>query len=213
MTRNKDNRKLILIDVDDTLYPKGTGPFPYVNRRIDDYVMACCNVGFDEAKELRRRYIHSYGSTLGGLMKHYGVDPDHYLKAVHDVPVEDLLKQDLKLKEILSGIENEMVVFSNGSVDYVKRVLKALGVSDLFSDLFTIEFMDYIPKPKAYPYRKVIELYGRRPAECILVDDRMPNICTAIDMGMDTIMVGSDSPGTGMRTIPDIYAIPQAVSW
>lgn len=205
-------KKLILLDVDDTLYPKGTGPFPHVNRRIDDYVMTCCNVDFDGAKELRRRYIHSYGSTLGGLMKHYGADPDHYLKAVHDVPVEDLLKQDLRLKETLSGIENEMVVFSNGSVAYVKRVLKTLGVSDLFRELFTIEFMDFIPKPKTYPYRKVIELYGRRPEECVLVDDRVPNICTAVDMGMDTIMVGSDSPVAGARVIPDIYAISQVVS-
>jgi putative hydrolase of the HAD superfamily len=211
MNRKNSDMKLILIDVDDTLYPKGTGPFPHVNKRIDDYVMARCNVGFAEAKELRRGYISSYGSTLGGLMKHYGVDPDHYLRAVHDVPVEDLLRQDLRLKKTLSGIENEMVVFSNGSVDYVKRVLKALGISDLFRDLFTIEFMDFIPKPKAYPYRKAIELYGRRPEECVLVDDRMPNICTAIDMGMDTVMVGSDSPVPGARIIPDIYAIPQAV--
>ncbi len=210
MRRNK--KKLILVDVDDTLYPKGTGPFPHVNRRIDDYVMARCRVGIGEAKELRRRYIHSYGSTLGGLMKHYGVDPDHYLKAVHDVPVEDLLKQDLRLKKILSGIQSEMVVFSNGSVEYVKRVLKALGVSEMFGDLFTIEFMDYIPKPREYPYRKVVELYGRRPEECVLVDDRIPNIRTAFDMGMGTVVVGSDSPAEGVRAIPDIYAIEQAVS-
>ncbi len=208
----RSKKKLILVDVDDTLYPKGTGPFPHVNRRIDDYVMARCSLGIDEAKELRRRYIRSYGSTLGGLMKHYGVDPDHYLKAVHDVPVEDLLKQDLQLKRTLSGIENEMVVFSNGSAEYVKRVLKALGVSDLFRDLFTIEFMDFIPKPREYPYRKAIELYGRRPEECVLVDDRVPNIRTALGMGMGRVVVGSDSPAEGVRAIPDIYAIEQAVS-
>ncbi len=204
--------KLILIDVDDTLYPKGTGPFPHVNRKIDDYVMAWCELGLDEAKELRRRYIRSYGSTLGGLMRHYGVDPDHYLKAVHDVPVEDLLRPDPRLKRTLSGIESEMVVFSNGSAWYVKRVLNTLGVSGLFRDLFTIEFMDYIPKPREYPYRKAIELYGRRPEECVLVDDRMPNIRTAADMGMQTVVVGSESPAEGVRAIPDIYAIAQVVS-
>ena len=112
--------------MDDTLYPKGTGPFPHVNRRIDDYVMARCSLGIDEAKELRRRYIRSYGSTLGGLMKHYGVDPDHYLKAVHDVPVEDLLKQDLQLKRTLSGIENEMVAHA-ARLDLFSDKLSSFG--------------------------------------------------------------------------------------
>lgn len=203
--------KLILIDVDDTLYAKGTGPFPHVNRRIDEYVMSWCGLGQVETKALRKRYIGSYGSTLGGLMKHYDADPDHYLKAVHDVPVESLLNRDDKLKSILSGIRGDMVVFSNGSTHYVRRVLKVLGISELLHDLFTIEFMDYIPKPMDYPYRKVMELYGRRPDDCVLVDDRLPNIRTAMGMGMETIAVGLDSPVPGALIIPDIYAISEIV--
>ncbi len=203
--------KLILIDVDDTLYPKGTGPFPHVNRRIDEYVMSWCSLDLAEAKALRKRYIGSYGSTLGGLMKHFHVNPDHYLKAVHDVPVESLLKQDDKLRSTLAGIQNEMIVFSNGSADYVRRVLRVLGISELLHDLFTIEFMDYVPKPMDYPYRKIMELYGRRPEDCIMVDDRLPNIRTAMGMGMETIAVGLDSPLPGALIIPDIYAISQVV--
>ncbi len=201
--------KLILMDVDDTLYPKGTGPFAHVDKKIDEYVMSRCGLDQAQAKDLRKRYIGSYGSTLGGLMKHYDVDPDHYLKAVHDVPVESLLTEDAELKRVLEGIPARMVAFSNGSADYVRRVLNALGISELLPDLFTIEFMDYIPKPMDYPYRKVLDLYARRPEDCVLVDDRLPNIRTAMDMGMKTIGVGLDPPLPGALIIPDIYAISQ----
>lgn len=203
--------KLILVDVDDTLYRKGTGPFPFVNRRIDEFVMEWCCLGPADAKALRKEYIASYGSTLGGLMKHYGVDPETYLKEVHDVPVESLLERDDKLKSTLAGIRDEMVVFSNGSAGYVRRVLKVLGVSDLFRDLFTIEFMDFIPKPRNYPYRKVMELYGAEASDCVLVDDRPQNIRTAVDMGMQTVMVGHELSMPGALIIPDIYAISQVV--
>ncbi|MGB4108599.1 MAG: pyrimidine 5'-nucleotidase [Desulfomonilia bacterium] len=201
--------KLVLLDVDDTLYPKGTGPFGLVNARIEEYVMSWCGIGREESEALRKRYIGAYGSTLGGLMRHHGVDPDDYLRKVHDVPVEDLLHRDERLKNTISGIPHDMVVFSNGSVDYVRRVLRSLDVLDLFSDLFTIEFMDYIPKPRIYPYRKLVELYGADPRDCVIVDDRPANILTAMDMGMETVLVGSDAPVPGAAAIPDIYSLAE----
>jgi putative hydrolase of the HAD superfamily len=204
--------KVILVDVDDTLYSKGKGPFALVNRMIDEYVMSWCKVDSAGARELRGRYINAYGSTLGGLMKHHGVDPDHYLKFVHDVPVEELLARDDRLGEVLSGIRCEMVIFSNGSREYVERVLQALGVSRYFTDLFTIEFMDYIPKPRDYPYKKIMELYGNGPDDFILVDDRLPNIQTARELGMGTVLVGQAQADKEILIIPDIYAISRAIS-
>ncbi|MGC9325444.1 MAG: pyrimidine 5'-nucleotidase [Desulfomonilia bacterium] len=201
--------KIILLDVDDTLYPRGRGPFSLVNDRIDSYVMRQCNLGRDKARELRRTYISSYGSTLGGLMRHWGVDPDHYLVDVHDVPIETMLCHDMRLREALQEIPHEMVIFSNGSVEYVRRVLTALGVEDLLEDLFTIEFMDYIPKPMIYPYKKIMALYGRNPQDFIVVDDRPANIRTALDLGMEGIRVGDDGPGGGPVSIHEIYDMPR----
>jgi putative hydrolase of the HAD superfamily len=204
--------KIVLLDVDDTLYQKGTGPFPYVNEHIDTYVMSWCRINSDEARHLRKEYIKAYGSTLGGLMRHHGVDPDDYLKKVHDVPVEDLLSTDKKLRNTLERIPYELIVFSNGSVEYVNRVLEALGVADLFSDLFTIEYMDFIPKPRQYPYLKIMELYGKTPGECVLVDDRPPNVSTAIDMGMEAVLVGEEVSTPMAPGIRDIYEIASVIN-
>lgn len=204
--------KIVLLDVDDTLYPKGTGPFPHVSRKIDSYVMSWCRIELEKARRLRKEYISVYGSTLGGLMQHHGVDPDDYLRDVHDVPVEGLLSADKRLRKTLKDLPYELIVFSNGSVDYINRVLGALEISDLFSDLFTIEYMDFIPKPRPYPYQKVMELYGKTPGECVVVDDRVANIHTAVDMGMEAVLVGEDIPLPRASTIPDIYEIARVIS-
>jgi putative hydrolase of the HAD superfamily len=204
--------KIVLLDVDDTLYQKGTGPFPYVNEKIDDYVMSWCKISRKKSKKLRKEYINAYGSTLGGLMRHHGVDPDDYLREVHDVPVEDLLGVDDRLRYELKNIPYELIVFSNGSVKYVNRVLEALGISDLITDRFTIEYMDFIPKPRPYPYQKIMELYGKSPQECVVVDDRLPNVHTAIDMGMDAVLVGDEIALPRGSGIADIYEISRVLS-
>ncbi len=204
--------KIVLLDVDDTLYQKGTGPFQYVNEKIDSYVMSWCKVDFNAARGLRKEYVGAYGSTLGGLMLHYGVDPDDYLRDVHDVPVEHLLSPDERLRQTLEEIPHELIVFSNGSTAYVNRILEALGIADLFTDLFTIEYMDFIPKPRPYPYHKIMELYGKSPHECVMVDDRLPNVYTAIDMGMEGVLVGEDVPSSRASGIRNIYEISRVLS-
>jgi putative hydrolase of the HAD superfamily len=204
--------KMILLDVDDTLYPKGTGPFARVNARIDGYVMSVCRVDLPAARAVRKTYIQQYGSTMQGLMRDYGIDPGHYLKDVHDVPVENLLARDPELYDALKGLGKELVVFSNGSYEYASRILCALGIETLISDLFTIEYMDFIPKPLAWPYHKAMELYGRKNHEIIAVDDSLANINTALDLGMAGVVIGGKDPTGRAVSVPDIYSISRVVS-
>ncbi len=199
--------QVALVDVDETLYAKGSGPFGEVNRRIDAFVMSHLRIGPWRTRRLRRAYIRDFGSTLGGLMQHHGVDPSVYLKAVHDVPVEDLLLPDPLLYEVLSGLPWKLVAFSNGSLAYVQRVLACLGVIDLFSDIFTIEYMDFQPKPLSYPFRKVRELYGGDMGEYLIVDDRAANVHAGCTVGMQGLLVDPDGGKAQLRHIPHIYAI------
>jgi putative hydrolase of the HAD superfamily len=205
--------KMILLDVDDTLYPKGTGPFAHVNRRIDRYVMSTCGIDRKQAGELRKTYIREYGSTLQGLMRHYGIDPAHYLEDVHDVPVEDMLSRDERLRSALGLLDRDLVVFTNGSLDYACRILKALGIDEMITDLFTIEYMDFVPKPLPWAYRKVMQQYGKRPGEYLVVDDSIANVRTAKELGMAAVIVGPEDPGGFVLSIPTIYDIPRVVAW
>ena len=204
--------KIILLDVDETLYPKGTGPFTEVNRRIDRYVMASCKIDLDAARRLRNNYIESYGSTLQGLMHHYGIDPGNYLKDVHDVPVEELLHRDKKLHETLEALACRLVAFTNGSLDYARRILKVLDIDDVIHDLFTIEYMDFVPKPLPWAYHKVIQQYGGCSQDYLVVDDSLANARTARKVGMAAVLIGVSDPEGILLSVPDIYEIPSLVS-
>jgi len=201
----------VLLDVDDTLYPKGTGPFCAVSARIEAFVMARLGLNRDDTRALRAGFIGRYGSTLAGLMREHAVDPDDFLRDVHDVPVESMLGRDERLADTLGSIPLPLIAFSNGSRDYIRRVLETLGVYSLFSGIFAIEDMDYVPKPSPEGYRKVIEFYDHPADSFIMVDDRHENVRAALDLGMYGIVVDRDMHDD-IPAIPDIYALPQALA-
>jgi putative hydrolase of the HAD superfamily len=204
--------KTILLDVDDTLYPKGTGPFAQVNHRIDRYVMTLCNIDQENARSLRKTYIKEFGSTLQGLMRDYGIDPGHYLKDVHDVPVEEILQRDIRLHDALFALKCKLVVFTNGSYEYACRILRVLGIDDMVSDLFTIEYMDFVPKPLPWPYYKVIQQYGGGAQDYLVVDDSIANVRTALNVGMAAVLVSASDPEGLCLSIPDIYDMPRLLA-
>lgn len=201
----------MLLDVDDTLYPKGTGPFRAVSARIEAFVMARLDLDRVATKVLRADYIRRYGSTLAGLMREHAIDPDDFLRDVHDVPVESMLSRDDRLADTLESIALPRIAFSNGSRAYIRRVLETLGVHAHFSGIFAIEDMDYIPKPKPEGYRKLIEFYGHAADSFVMVDDRHENVLTALSLGMYGIVV-DQVKHDDIPVIPDIYALPQALA-
>ena len=80
---------LWILDLDNTLYPAGSGLFARIDERIDAFMATRLGLDPDEVPVLRIAYRDAYGVTLGGLMAHHGVDPGEYLAFVHDVPLGD----------------------------------------------------------------------------------------------------------------------------
>jgi len=197
----------ILLDVDDTLYAQGQGPFKQVTERIGAYVTERLGIAQEEALALRRRYVAAYGSTMGGLVAHHGVDPVDFLDYVHDVPVEDILGVDERLLETLKVLPAPLAAFSNGSQAYVRRVLDALGVSGLFSQILAIEDFDFIPKPQQRPYLVAQDRLGLSAPELLLVDDRPENVAAARQHGLRAVQVGGEAPDG--QVIASIYELPQ----
>ncbi len=180
------------LDVDNTLYPASSGLFPRVQERIDRYLVERVGVPPGEVRDLRRRYRRDHGITLTGLMAERGVDPGDYLAFVHDVPHGEYLRPDPALAATLAALPGERVVFTNGSEPHARRVLGLLGIEGLVSRVFDIAFMDYVPKPRAHGYTKLLAALGVAPAECCLADDAVENLDTAQQLGMATILVGSE---------------------
>ncbi len=205
-------KQVLLFDVDDTLYPQGGGPFALVAERIKSYLVRRLDMDPETAYELRLSYVARYGSTLGGLIEHHGVDPQEFLDDVHDIPVEEQLVYDPRLRELIASLDYERVIFSNGSRSYVERILKKLEIDDLFSRIFTIESVGFIPKPQPEPFRMVLDALGRDASDCIMIDDRADIIAGAVRLGMQGILVGEGEPVDGALHIPDIFSLPAVLT-
>ena len=181
---------VLIFDLDNTLYPAEKHLFGLIDVRINRYMTEIVGIPAPDVDTLRREYWRLYGVTLQGLIRHYGVDPEDYLLYVHDVDVGSRLGPDPILRDTLDALPQRKAVFTNGSTCHASRVLSALGIEDIFEDVYDIRVAAYLPKPWPEPYLAVLEKLGTSPEHCIMIEDSRQNLQTAKKLGMGTILVG-----------------------
>lgn len=203
----------LFLDLDDTLYPHTSGLWEVVGSRIQTYIEKKLNVSAEDASHLRAQYLAQFGTTLNGLIHHHQIDPMEYLDYVHDVPVENLIPPDPELQTMLASITIPRVIFTNAHLEYAVRVLNQLGISDLVSQIIDILSLDFSNKPNPEAYHRALILAGNPSSDtCLLVDDRYPNLSTAADFGMTTVLVGDGLiEGTVDYTIEHIHDLTNAI--
>jgi putative hydrolase of the HAD superfamily len=181
----------ILFDLDNTLYAPERDLFSLIDKRINRFMEEVVSIRPAEVDGLRRHYWKAYGATLQGLIRHYGVDPEHYLEYVHDVDISGRLLPDAELGRGLAALPARRFVFTNGSRGHAVRVLAALGLAEHFEEIFDIRIAAYQPKPCPDPYHGVLEALGLGAERCVMVEDSLDNLATAKQLGMTTVMVGT----------------------
>jgi putative hydrolase of the HAD superfamily len=182
--------KTYIFDLDNTLYPESLNVFGLIDQRINRYMQEKLRIPEPEVDVLRRHYWKVYGVTLNGLMIHYRVDPEDFLHYVHDVDLSHVLKPNQKLRRALKGINSNKVIFTNGSSRHAENVLSALGIEDIFQDVFDVRVASFKPKPFLEPYLKVLEAMNSEGRDCVMIDDIPENLKTAKGLGMKTILIG-----------------------
>lgn len=180
----------ILFDLDNTLYAPDRHLFGLIDKRINSYMHEVVGIPLEQVDKLRRSYWQRYGVTMQGLMRHHHVDPEDYLHYVHDIDVPSRLSPDPALRQALQSLPQRRAVFTNSSLGHSERVLQALGLDDLFEEIYDIRVAGYLPKPYPEPYRAVIDRLGAAASDCIMVEDTVENLLTAKQLGMGTVLVG-----------------------
>ena len=179
-----------LFDLDNTLYPLESGLAARMSPRITDYVEALTGLPRPEALALQKRYLADHGLTLKGLMDHHGVDPDHYHAMVHDVPL-DGLTPDADLADALRRLPGRRIIFTNADARHVGRVLDALGLEDLFDEVFHIGSAAFAPKPAMAAFDRIIAAHDIDPRHAAFFEDAERNLEPAARLGMTTVLVGA----------------------
>ena len=96
---------------------------------MTEYISQKLDLSLEKAKELQTNYFHKYNTSLNGLMIHHDIDPQEFLKYVHDINL-DFLKKDFKLRKELIELKTKKFVFTNGSHEHASNITKTLGIKE-----------------------------------------------------------------------------------
>ena len=182
-----------IFDFDNTLFESGREIFPLINEKMTQYIEQNLFVDRAEANRLRKQYWDRYGATMTGLVRHHGVDAEHFLKVTHDIgELSGFIYRSSRLRHLLRDISGKKIIFSNSPAAYLKEMLKLLGIGRYMTDAFSIESTDMNPKPSAIGFRKLLKTHRLKASQCVMVEDSLVNLVTAKRLGMKTVWVTRD---------------------
>lgn len=191
-----------LFDLDNTLYRADCGVFAQIEARMTDYVARFTSLPRDEARALQKSLYRSHGTTLNGLMRLHGADPDDYLAYVHDIDLSGLIP-DAELIAAVERLPGRRAIFTNGCRHHAARILERIGAAHLFAEIWDIRTLGFTPKPDPTAYDRVVAAAGLAPRETAMFDDIAQNLVAAGALGMTTVWLntGLDFSSGGPQAI------------
>ncbi len=188
-----------LFDLDNTLYRADCGVFAQIESRMTDYVAGFLGLPRDEARTVQKTLYRAHGTTLNGLMRLHGADPDDYLAYVHAIDLS-ALAPDPRMVGAVARLPGRRTIFTNGCRHHALRVLERIGAAHLFEAIWDIRTLDFVPKPDPVAYERVVASAGLEPWATAMFDDIPHNLVAARALGMTTVWLktGMDfSSGAG----------------
>lgn len=191
-----------LFDLDDTLHDASHAVFGPLRESMTRYIETELQVGRDDANVLRIRYWQRYGVTLLGLMRHHGVSAAHFLHQTHLLPgLEARVRSPRADREALRRLPGRRFVLTNAPRAYAQRVLQALGLSNRFDAVISIEDMRMFghlrPKPDVRMFRHLAARLRVEPSRCVLVEDTLQHQKAAREAGLRTVWMQRFVRGRG----------------
>ena len=183
---NLSNKKNLLLDLDGTVYQDLESVFGQVSKLMTKYISEKLNIDLKKAKELQTNYFYKYNTSLNGLMIHHDIPPKEFLKYVHDIDLS-FMKKDKILRQELENLKMRKLIFTNGSTDHAKNVLRHLGIDDLFQGIFDIADAEYQPKPEPKAFDLMTKKFDLDPSETIYVEDIAKNLSIGKERGCTTV--------------------------
>lgn len=210
-----------VFDLDNTLYPYTPGLWDQAEANMTRYIAERLGLETLEARALQKRYLEDYGLTAKGLALHHDIDPVAFMADTHDhMPLEPLLRPDPALAAALAALPGRRFVHTNAHPTHAERLLKHLGIRDLFAGVFTVVDLDHTPKPDRRAFEMVAERGGYDPRRAAMFEDAARNLVAPHAMGMRTVyiptpapwaMAGADGPQIA-HIAPDLTEFLQALT-
>ena len=130
----------------------------------------------------------------------FAIDPAHFLRETHRFPdLERLIAFEKPVRHALQRLPGRKLLFTNAPLAYAETVLGLTGLDSLFAAVYSVESLNFQPKPMLAAYRNLLRVERLSPRRCIMVEDSLANLVTAKTLGMKTVWVS-----TGLRDSPSV---------
>jgi len=190
IARTPDDRAVFFFDIDNCLYAKSRQVHDHMARLINDYFVTHLDVPAEEATRLHHQYYKDYGLAIEGLSRFHQIDPLDFNHEVDDaLPLDELLSPDPELRSLLQSFDKTKVklwLFTNAHITHGKRVVRLLGIEDLFEGLTYCNYAErpLVPKPLPAMFDKAEREAGCTPSTQIyFVDDSWLNCRSSFQRG------------------------------
>ena len=187
-----------VFDLDNTLYPAGSDLWPKIDQRITLYLIRLFGLDAMSSRALQKYYYQRYGTTLRGLVVDHGISFEDYLSFVHDIDRSSLAPNH-SLAAAINALPGRKLILTNGSRDHALRTAEALGLVEMFEDIFDIVAADLVPKPESATYRRFFDKHGVDPKSSAMFEDIAQNLIVPHENGMTTTLVVPEPGGADHR--------------
>lgn len=154
----------------------GTNVHDQMQVLISDYFVKHLSLSDADARLLHQKYYKDYGLAVSGLALHHKIDPLEFNREVDDaLPLDDIITPNPQLRQLLSDINRSKVkpwLFTNAHITHAQRVVRLLGVEDMFEGLTYCDYgtVPLHPKPHAEMYQKAeVEAGVTSAQDCFFV--------------------------------------------
>lgn len=193
MKKYKGREKVLVFDIDNTIYPKGSGLYEDILERIDLFLQKRLGITREEASKLRHVYYLKYGTTLMGIKTEQPhIDFEDYIKFVYVHDPKDFIKNDDKLVKTLSRVKNKKIIFTDGPKEHALKVMNFLNITRFFDHISDLRSRNFLSKPTQDSFKKFFEEANIEPENAVFIEDSKKNLKAAKHLGMTTVLVSQE---------------------
>ena len=143
----------------------------WLMRATDKYFQTHLSLTREDANQLHTRYYRDYGLAIEGLVRHHKVDALEYNEQVDDaLPLEDVMSPNPQLRKFLEDLDTSKVkpwLFTNAYINHGKRVVRLLGIDDMFEGITYCDYsaQKFLCKPSPDMFKKAMDEAGVKSVE------------------------------------------------
>ncbi len=161
----------LLFDLDNTLYPASSAMDTGITQRMLECVASFFNCSLEQAKIIRKERITNFSTTLEWLRSEGLKDTDGFLNYVHPESEKYEVPLQPALREFLLSIPLPKSILTNSNHVHAERVLKTLGVFDLFETITDITDANFKGKPYPLAYKAAVEKINQKAEKPLRIEE------------------------------------------